>query len=64
MQSDSYEKAFDNFIDGKEYDQAEQAIFRLVRAAFEAGWRAAINVMDEKNEEASPLQNLVDFPRP
>ena len=41
MQSDEFEKAFGDFIDRREYDQAEQALFAMVRIAFLAGWKAA-----------------------
>lgn len=40
MDSD-FEKAFGNFIDRREYDEAESALFDVVRAAFLAGWNAA-----------------------
>ena len=36
-----FEKAFGDFIDRREYDQAESALFSMVRIAFLAGWRAA-----------------------
>ena len=37
---DSFEEAFGNFIDRKEYDRAEAALFDIVRAAFTAGYLA------------------------
>lgn len=36
-----FEKAFEQFIDGKEYETAENALFSIVRIAFKAGWLAA-----------------------
>ena len=36
-----FEAAFSDFIDCREYDQAENALFSIVRIAFAAGWRAA-----------------------
>lgn len=36
-----FEKAFEAFIDRKEYDSAENALFSIVRIAFKAGWLAA-----------------------
>ena len=39
--TDDFELAFGNFLEQEEYDAAEQALFDLVRAAFEAGWKAA-----------------------
>lgn len=41
LQSDTFEKAFGDFIDRREYDQAENALFSMVRIAFVAGWKAA-----------------------
>ena len=36
-----FEKAYSNFIDRREYDQAENALFSMVRLSFKAGWLAA-----------------------
>ena len=41
MKSDQFEKAFSDFLDGREYDQAENALFSIVRISFLAGWKAA-----------------------
>lgn len=41
MLSNDFEKAFGDFIDRREYDQAETALFAMVRIAFLAGWKAA-----------------------
>ncbi|MEL7610397.1 MAG: hypothetical protein AAGU74_12970 [Bacillota bacterium] len=41
MYSNEFEKAFSDFLDGREYDQAESALFAIVRIAFIAGWKAA-----------------------
>lgn len=41
MQSNEFEKAFGDFLDRREYDQAEQALFAMVRISFLAGWKAA-----------------------
>lgn len=40
MHSDKFEKAFGEFLESRDYDRAEEAVFALVRAAFLAGWRA------------------------
>lgn len=39
--SNAFEAAFDAFLERREYDEAQQAQFALVRAAFLAGWLAA-----------------------
>jgi len=36
-----FELSFNDFIDCKEYDQADAALFSLVRLAFKEGWLAA-----------------------
>lgn len=41
MQTNDFEKAFSDFIDRREYDQPENALFSMVRIAFLAGWKAA-----------------------
>lgn len=39
--SDEFEKSFSDFLDSKEYDQAEEALFSMARIAYIAGWKAA-----------------------
>ncbi len=41
MYSNEFEKAFGDFLDRHEYDEAENALFAMVRIAFSAGWQAA-----------------------
>ena len=41
MQSNEFELAFSQFLDRPEYDEAENALFDIVREAFLAGWKAA-----------------------
>ena len=36
-----FEKAFSDFIDRREYDEAQGALFDMVRISFKAGWQAA-----------------------
>ena len=38
---DKLEKAFGDFIDRREYDEASNAMLALTRSAFIAGWKAA-----------------------
>ena len=38
---DSFEQAFSAFLDSRQGDSAEEALFRLLRMAFSAGWAAA-----------------------
>ena len=40
MEAD-FEKSFSSFLDRHEYDEAEQKLFAVVRAAYRAGWEAA-----------------------
>jgi len=41
MQTNDFEKAYSDFIDCREYDEAQSALFGMVRLSFEAGWKAA-----------------------
>ena len=41
MYSNEFEKCFSDFLDRHEYDEAENALFAMVRIAFSAGWQAA-----------------------
>ena len=41
MKPPEFEKAFSDFLDRREYNQAENALFSMVRVAFLAGWNAA-----------------------
>lgn len=52
MQTNDFEKAFGDFLDRREYDQAENALFSIVRIAFLAGWKAA-------GGEAPPPQKIL-----
>lgn len=36
-----FEQSFSNFIDRQEYDQAENALFSMIRISYKAGWLAA-----------------------
>ena len=40
MMSNEFEEAFSEFLDRQAYDEAESALFDVVRAAFLAGWKA------------------------
>jgi len=41
MMPNDFEKAFSDFLERKEYDDAENALFDMVRISFLAGWNAA-----------------------
>lgn len=41
MNSDKFEKSFNDFLEREEYDEAENALFAIARSAFTAGWLAA-----------------------
>lgn len=41
MKHADFEKAFADFIDRREYDKAQNALFDMVRISFKAGWQAA-----------------------
>ena len=52
MHTNQFEQAFSDFLSRPEYDYAENALFDIVRASFEAGWKAA-------RGEPLPEQNIV-----
>jgi len=41
LQSNDFEQAYADFIDRREYDEAQSAFFSMVRTSFSAGWQAA-----------------------
>lgn len=41
MQTNEFELAFSDFLETKEYDDAEDTLFSVIRMAFVAGWKAA-----------------------
>ena len=41
MYSNDFEHAFSEFLERHEYDEAENALFAIVRLSFSAGWKAA-----------------------
>lgn len=41
MYSNEFKKCFADFLDRHEYDEAENALFSMVRIAFSADWQAA-----------------------
>lgn len=41
MPSDEFEQCFSDFIDRREYDDAQNAFFSVVRSSFKAGWESA-----------------------
>ena len=54
--NDLFEKAFENFLERKEYDEAQEALFHVVRAAFLAGWKAAGGEMPKPQPVVSLLE--------
>ncbi|MDR1628938.1 MAG: hypothetical protein LBS36_01805 [Oscillospiraceae bacterium] len=55
MESNSFEKAFADFIDRREYDKAQNALFDMVRISFKAGWQAG----GGNSPEPQPVIELV-----
>ena len=41
MMSNAFETAFSEFLDGRDCDAAQEALFSLARSSFLAGWLAA-----------------------
>ena len=55
--NNDFEEAFSNFLERREYDDAEAALFSMVRTAFLAGWKAA----GGEPPAAQRLFELMDF---
>lgn len=41
MFTNNFESAFSKFLETREYDEAENYLFSVMRQAFAAGWQAA-----------------------
>lgn len=41
MYTNEFEEAFSNYLERREYDEAEHYLFSVIRSAFCAGWKAA-----------------------
>lgn len=46
---ENFEKLFSQFIDGEDYDKAEDYLFTIIRTAFTAGYNAGVH-KDEKDK--------------
>ena len=60
MHTNSYEEAFDKFINSAEYDRVEEAIFRFARECFEAGYKAAGGVVSDGDKIVDILRHSLD----
>lgn len=53
---DKFEYAFSQFLERAEYDEAEAALFSIVRSAFLAGWKAAGGDVPERQDVVRVLK--------
>ena len=60
MHTNSYEEAFDKFINSREYDRVEEAIFQFARDCFEAGYKAAGGVTPDGDKIIDILRHSLD----
>ena len=44
MNEIEFDKAFSEFLDDSAYDKASEYLFELAKAAFVAGWKAAMDL--------------------
>ena len=44
MNEPEFDKALADFLDDDQCEQTSEAIYQLIRAAFSAGWRAAMGL--------------------
>ncbi len=54
MNEAEFDKALSDFLDDEECERDSEAIYQLIRAAFTAGWKAAMG---------SDLKGVVEFDR-
>ena len=64
MESNTFEKAFSDFIERHEYDEAQSALFDMIHISFKAGWESAggnppepqpvIRIIHGKQDEEAP----------
>lgn len=72
MHSNNFEQAFADFLNGNDYDRAENALFALARLAFAAGWQAAggaapqpvkiFQIMPQADDEAAIMDHGPGLP--
>ena len=48
MNEIDFDKALSDFLDDEQYEKTSEAMFGLIRAAFAAGWKAALGSETEK----------------
>lgn len=41
METNDFEKAFSDFVERREYGEAQNALLGMIRTSFKAGWQAA-----------------------
>lgn len=58
-----FEEAFSDFLDQQSYDQAEYALFSIVRTAFTAGWIAACGKVPFPQNVIPLVHRGKDLPR-
>lgn len=54
---DDFEAAFSDYLDSSAGDEAEDALFTVMRSAFRAGWRAAEGPPTDPAEKRSRGQD-------
>ena len=59
MTESAYEAAFAAFLERHEYDVAEEALFQVVRSAFQAGWNAAHGSIPQEEPAACAPQEAL-----
>jgi len=60
VNTNSYEEAFDKFINSRDYDRVEEALFSFARACFEAGYKAAGGVAADGDKVIDILRRSLD----
>ena len=53
MDEVEFDKAFSEFLDDSTYDKASDYLFQLAKAAFMAGWKAAVDSESKAGADSS-----------
>lgn len=60
MHTNDFEGALDRFLNSREYDRFEEAVYQFARTAFEAGWKAAGGVEPDSEKIIDVLNKSIE----
>ena len=51
MKENEFDRAFSNFLDDEQCERNSEAVYALIRDAYTAGWRAAMDLGGQHGQE-------------